>query len=323
MKNIGKGKSMSFKIKKLNKEKDYKLCNSFIKNANGATIFHSLDFLSYHKDRFNEHHLGIYKGDTLIGFIPLAIVNNIAKSPYGASYGGFIFSQILTYSNSKEIAELFINYLKELKIKAIQITPSLGIYHQKEYSQTFLFALRERGFKIINSDITSVVHLNKDKLFTSNARNKAKKAKKLGIELKFKSSLNDFWILMDKTFAKHGKNPTHTKEEYKYLMQKFPKDIYCNIAYLDNKPIAGMGVFILNKTTMMSFYLASDYDYKTTQALTFLVSEIILDAKEKGFKYFDFGTSSVNMKAYENIFAFKENFGAVGLFRDTYYLDLQ
>ncbi len=314
---------MSFKIVKLDKNRDYEKWNRFLKDADGKTIFHSLDFLSYHKDRFNEHHLGVIKGEELVGIIPLAIENKIASSPYGASYGGFLFKKTQTYSNSKKIVKAFIEYLKDLDVKEIYIRPSIGIYYEKEYSQTFLFAMLEEGFKVINSDITSVVDLTKDTLFTSRARNMARKALKYGVKIKFRSNLDDFWLLMEKTYARHQKNPTHTKEEYRYLMQKLPENIYCHVAYIDDIPIAGIGVFELNRSNIMSFYLCKDESYKHLQGQTLLIRDTILDAKERGFKYFDFGTSSTNMIGSESVFKFKESFGAIGLFRETYHWSLK
>ncbi len=313
---------MGLKIAKIDRVKDYKKWVNLFKKADGATIFHHPLFLAYHQNRFNEEHLGIFKGEELIAVIPLAINQNSAKSPYGASYGGFIGIKNFTYSESKEIVELFLDYLKAKGVKDITITPSLGIYY-KNYDETLLFAMMEQGFRIVNSDISSIVRLNKQNLFNAKLRNISKKAQNLGVELKFKvSNVDDFWLLMEKTFAKHKKSPTHNKEEYKDLMQKFPNKIYCNIAYLDKEPIAGMGIFEINDRAIMSFYHCSNEEYKYTQALTFLVVTTILDAKERGFKYLDFGTSSVNMKANPNIFRFKESFGAIGLFRHTYALEL-
>lgn len=47
----------------------------FVEHANEGTIFHRLDFLQYHGERFSqhEHHLAWYKGQTLFGIIPMAI----------------------------------------------------------------------------------------------------------------------------------------------------------------------------------------------------------------------------------------------------------
>lgn len=309
---------------------DYKKWKNGLKSFLGTTIFHDPDFLSYHESKFEEYHLGIFKGEELFGILPLAIVEHenkkVAKSPYGASYGSFIFKAILNYSDSKEIVEKFIKFTKSLNINSIVITPSLPIYYES-YSDSFIFALLEQGFSIINSDISSVIYLANDdiesNIFTSRARNMVRKARKSNVKFNTDCNIDDFWILMEKTFQKHGTNPTHTKEELLFLQKMFPNDIYFNIAYIDNIPVAGMGVFNINQLCNMSFYLCSDSDFQNTQALTLAVYESILVAKNKGFRYFDFGTSSVNMVGRENIFRFKESFGAVGEFRHTYKLEIK
>ncbi len=321
-----------FAIQKINRrdEKDYKKWVNFLEKVDGATIFHHPDFLSYHFDRFDEYHLAIFKGEHIFAIIPLALVEvdgkKIAKSPYGASYGGFVFKKLLSYSESKEIAILFKEFLSNNNIETTYITPSLDFYH-KVFSDTFNFAMLEQGFKIINSDITSVVPLKdvdlETEVFTSKLRNVVRKAQKLDINIVYDASIDDFWILMEKTFNKHGVSPTHTKEEIGYLNSKFPKDIYFNIAYLDNTPIAGMGVFKINSLVNMSFYLCSDSNYQQTQALSLLVYDTIKKSQENGFNYFDFGTSSVNMIGKDNIFRFKESFGSIGKFRNTYRLELK
>ena len=323
---------MKFTLNRIDRknERHYRVWKNFLKDANGATIFHDPDFLAYHGDKFIEHHLAIYKGETLYGIIPMAIIDNggekIVKSPYGASYGGFIFRKVVNYSDAKKIVELFLSYIKKMGIKKIFITPSLPIYYMKGYSDTFLLAMLELGFEIYNSDISSVVFLNEkdieNNIFTSKSRNMARKARKAGVVTKFNVSLDDFWILMDKTFERHATNPTHSKYEIKYLMEQFSDKIYCNIAYLDAMPVAGVGVFELNEKNMMSFYLCSDIDYKQIQAMSLIIYDTLLKAKDEGFLYFDFGTSSVNMKGRKNIFRFKESFGAVGIFRHTYYWEV-
>ena len=320
-----------FSIRKIdrNSEVDYKRWKHLFDCADGVTVFHDPDFLNYHGDKFNEHHLGIFKGNELFGFIPLAIVKEneitLAKSPYGASYGGFIFKSILNYTDSKEIVKMFVDYLEAMQVDQLIITPSLSMYYKNAYSDTFIFALMEQGAKIIASDITSVVYLNsKDiehEVFISKVRNlerKAKKARKANIKIKYKSNVNDFWLLMDKTFSKHATNPTHKKNEYITLMEKVKNRVYCNLAYIDNAPVAGIGVFEINNENIMSFYLCHDHKYQKTQAMSCLIYETILKAKECNFKYFDLGTSSVNMVGRENIFKFKESLGAVGKFRLTY-----
>jgi hypothetical protein len=310
--------------------KDYLIWKNGLENFNGATIFHDPDFLAYHGNRFHEHHLGVYKGEELFGLIPLAFIEvenkKIAKSPYGASYGSFIFKDLLSYSDSKRIVESFIHYLTSLSIHTIILTPSLNCYHYSS-SDTFSFALLEKGFKCINSDITSIVSLTSDhietEIFTSRARNMVRKAQKENIFLKANCTIDDFWILMDKTFSKHGVPSTHSKDELNNLHKRFPEQIYFNIAYLNQTPIAGIAIFKLNTLINMSFYLCSDPEFQEKQGLSLIVANAITSSKMQGSHYFDFGTSSVNMVGRENIFRFKESFGAIGKFRNTYQLDLR
>ena len=145
----------------------------------------------------------------------------------------------------------------------------------------------------------------------------ARKARKENVIPKFMQNVDDFWKLMNITFEKHGAKPTHTYEEWKYLCEKFPDRFWNDVSYLEDKPIAGIGHILVNQFTDSSFYLCSDPEYSATQALSLLIYESLLKAQSLGYRWFDFGTSSVNMKGRENIFRFKESFGTVGLFRNT------
>ena len=324
---------MRFYIKKVdrNNERDYREWKNFLKVANGGTIFHDPDFLSYHWEKFDEHHLGFYKGESLYGFIPMALVEEngrkIAKSPYGASYGGFIWRKVLSYEESKEAINIFLEYIHKLGVSEVLITPSLGIYHLDGYSETFNFCLLEAGFKLINSDITSVVSLNEcdrnNKIYktkVNDLRREAKKALKFGVHVKHKADIDDFWEVLEKSFDKHKTKPTHTKAEFSYLNKIFPERIYCNVAYYKDIPISGIALFELNRKTLMSFYICSDEDYRDTQALSLLLYETFMFAEKMKYDYFDFGTSSAGMKARPNVFKYKEVRGAVGVFKNTYAL---
>jgi hypothetical protein len=44
--------------------------------------------------------------------------------------------------------------------------------------------------------------------------------------------------------------------------------------------------------------------------------------KDEGFKFLDFGIFTVNMDPNWGLGRFKENFGARGIFRDTFYKDI-
>jgi hypothetical protein len=320
---------MSFKIIPYEDNK-FDWWNNFVNDSNEGTLFHRLDFLSYHGDKFkkNEHHLIICKGEQPFGIIPLAIFpiellsNNklikYAKSPYGGSYGGPVFKRNLDYKESMEIIKVILEYLNRFDITNFIMT--LPIFPcSKIYSDTFRLALIENNFKCINRDISSVVSLyqNIDIQITSRARNMVRKAQKMNVEIKMDVDISDFWKVLELTFDKHNTLPTHTYDELKWLWDKFD-EIYFDVAYYENKPIAGIGYFDINNTVTSSFYFAQDPEFQNIQALSLLVYNALIFSKNQDMLWFDFGTSSKNMMGVENIFQFKESFNSIGFFRDTY-----
>lgn len=302
--------------------------NNFVESNDGGTLFHRLDFLAYHGKRFrrNEHHLVFYNGDTVCGVLPLAIFEEegrrVGKSSYGASYGGPVFDRVLTYADSMHAIAALLDYLHSLDVARMQLTlPLAGCYSR--YSETFRLALLEHGFTAVNRDISSVVRLDRrqdlNQKLTSRARNMVRKAYKAGVKIQRGGCLDDFWPVLRKTYDKLGLLPTHQRDEFAWLMRHLPTRVVVDVAFLHGRPVAGIGHFIVNQHMDSAFYLCQDPMQQQTQALSFLIHASLLRCQQEGFTWFDFGTSSVNQKGRENLFRFKESFGAVGQFRETYH----
>ena len=300
---------------------------AFADRSNGGTIFHRLKFLQYHGEKFKqkENHLLILKGNSLFGVLPLAIFfdgkHSVAESPYGASYGGPVFISSLNYSDSREIIDKLLDYLSTKHIYSCKfIFPIQPCY--KQYSDTFKLALLEQKFSCTNKEISSVTYLDNnfatDEIVTSRARNMVRKAKKSGVTIKHNADISEFWDTLEKTYDKHGVQPTHTLSQLSWLYDQFPGHIYFDVALLNNKPIAGIAYFVINDRVNSSFYLCQNPEFQSTQALSLLIYNALEQSKLNNFLWFDFGTSSNNMIGNENLFRFKESFGAIGLFRETY-----
>ncbi len=309
-------------------EKQTSVWDAFVDGANGGNFFHKISFLEYHKGKFvdKEHHLAFFKGEELFGVMPMAIFEEegrrVLRSPYGASYGGPLFKKMLTYSESNAIADLLLEMFDSIDIdRAVLTFPIPPLY--RDYSEVFLLSLYEHGFKCTNRDISCGVPLQPPveeivKRFDSRARNMARKATANNIQKFRHAALEVFWPVLLKTYEKHQRQPTHSLEELTWLMERFPQEIYCDVALYDDIPVAGICFFAANKRVNSSFYLASDPQYRQLQALSLLIAEGLQESARQGYDYFDFGTSSVNMRGRPNSFLFKESFGAGGYFRDTY-----
>ena len=301
--------------------------NQFVGTANEGTLFHRLDFLSYHGKKFagQESHLVWCKGQTLFGVMPMAIFEEngrrSARSPYGASYGGPVFQSPPEYAEGTEIVYSLLERLAALNVSVCTLTLPLSCYCAK-YSETLRLVLIENGFACVNRDISNAVGLPIgapiDEIITGRARNTVRKAEKLGIRTAHRASVADFQVLLDKTYDRLGIKPTHTVGEFAWLCEHLPEDIYVDVAYKDDLPIAGIGFFTINKRVNSSFYLCRDPEYKESEALSLLIRDALRRSQSRGFAWFDFGTSSAGMRALRNLFMFKESFGAVGLFRETY-----
>lgn len=299
--------------------------DAFVAQSNEGTIFHRLDFLAYHQDRFRaqEEHVVFLEGDSLFGVMPLAIFEEeggtlVGRSPYGASYGGPIFGRTPNYSDSMAVVQALIRHLLDLGVDKLTLTLPISCCYQK-YSETFRLALLENGFKCINRDISSAVLLESlDLLLESRSRNALRKAESLGVHVVPDAPLADFWPLLEKTYQKIGTHPTHRLEDLSYLSESLEGAIFFDVAYVDSRPVAGICIFEVNSRVRSSFYLASDEDFQHTQALSLVVFKALKTSQQKGYNWFDFGTSSRQQIGQGGIFRFKEAFGAIGLFREQY-----
>jgi Acetyltransferase (GNAT) domain len=308
-------------------EGDRSKWRDLLTRADGATLFHDPDFLAYHGDRFDEFHLGCFRGGLLIGVIPLAITVadgvKVARSPYGGSVGGPIFSDPHPFGKYVELLGDLVALLKGQGVKALVVVPPVPLYY-KAPSDTLIFAMLSQGFKAVNSELTSFVPLDpamETEIFDSRARNMARKAEKLGVRCEFRGSRDDFWAVMAHTFAKHGVPPTHSFDQWCWLQDRLPDAVWVDVAYLDDVPVAGIGHFKLTDDVDSSFYLASDPEQRQSQALSLLVHQALIRSRGEGFRIFDFGGSSVRMIPQESVLRFKESFGARGMLRHTYRLD--
>jgi lipid II:glycine glycyltransferase (peptidoglycan interpeptide bridge formation enzyme) len=94
-------------------------------------------------------------------------------------------------------------------------------------------------------------------------------------------------------------------------------------AFLDNTLIAGVCNFSANSKVVLAFYISHDEDYQEYRAVNQLFYEIMKQYKYEGFSFLDFGIFTVNMDPNWGLGRFKENFGSRGIFRDTFYKELQ
>lgn len=319
-----------FQFKKSNlSEEDW---DSFVDQSDNGTLFHKRAFLNYHhKDRFSDASIYVTKNGKILSVLTAALIEREGKkilaSHPGASYGGFVYDSDLNFKDAHDLVDMLLDYGRSLNVDRIQLTNPPIIY-QTKYSNYFDFALYKNGFTYLKRDVSSIVQLDfdKDKLldtYRAEARTATKKAMKQGIKIVECDLFDEYYEILKKNLKlRHNVNPAHTLDELKLLKKMFPSEIRLWGAFLNDKLTAGVCNFSVNKNVVLAFYISHDEEYQEFRPVNLLFYEIMKQYQLEGFRFLDFGIFTVNMEPNWGLGRFKENFGARGIFRDTFYKDL-
>jgi len=306
--------------------------NDFIDKSDNGTIFHRRDFLAYHpKDRFIDSSLVFEKSSKLFSVLPAIEFKNDGKKIFyshrGASYGSFVYDSSLNIKDSFELVESLIDHCRSKKYNRIILTLPPIIYCTK-VSNYIDFALVKNGFNYLKREVSSVVSLDFDDenlvyTYRPEARTALKKSLKSGVEIAETDRFEEYYeILKQNLKMRHNVNPTHTLDELKKIKNIFPTKVRLFGAFAKSKLVAGVCNFSANKKVVLAFYISHDENAQEYRPVNLLFYEIMRKYKSEGFNYLDFGIFTVNMEPNWGLGRFKENFGARGIFRDTFYLDL-
>ena len=155
--------------------------------------------------------------------------------------------------------------------------------------------------------------------FRATARTATKKSMKLGIEIRECEDFEAYYEILKMNLGmRHNVEPTHSIEELKKLKSLFPNDIRLWGAFKEKKIIAGVCNFSANSKVVLAFYISHLEKYQEYRAVNLLFYEIMNQYQKEGSKFLDFGIFTVNMDPNWGLARFKENFGARGIFRDTF-----
>ncbi len=306
--------------------------DSFVNESDNGTMFHQRLFLSYHpEEKFKDASLVVKKNNKLLSLFPAVVIERdgkkILSSHSGASYGGFVYKSNLNFQEAFELVDILQTYAKELGCDAIQLTLPPMIYLSK-YSNYIDFALVKNGFIYLKREVSSVVQLDvpkEDLLLTyrPEARTAAKKAVKQGVEIVECDQFAEYYEILKKNLKmRHNVNPTHTLDELLKIKKLYPSKVRLWGAFVKGKIIAGVCNFSANDKVVLAFYISHDEDYQEYRAVNLLFYEIMKRSHDEGFKFLDFGIFTVNMDPNWGLGRFKENFGARGIFRDSFYKEI-
>lgn len=262
-------------------------------SVNG-TIYHTRQFLKYHRDRFCDSSILVFSGDKLVCVVPSCRDGNLFFSHKGSTYGGPVFHKDIY--NSKHLPVLMDQILCFYDHK-IQFRISNSIYHEEPDNLLIYLLSRHLEMKI---ELSWYITTNED--FFNNTKNKRTKqyAQKLLKDPTFVCSETnntkdymDFYQILEKNLKeKYDTAPTHTLEEFLWLKENLSNYQVLFVAKKDG--VLYGGVFVIKATSRCwyTFYISRNIDIPTNPSIALLMYNIQKKAKENGVSFVDFGIST-------------------------------
>lgn len=305
----------------------YEVWDEFCWSCNNASFLHSMRFISYHQDKFNDQSLMIYDGNRLVALLPAATSINdqacVISHP-GITYGGLIHQGWLTGIRMLEVFRVICRHYAQCGFNQFiyKVVPS--IYHQTP-AQDDIYALFRLEAKNCRTDLSSAIDLKHPLPLTERRRRALKKAQSRVLVSTDDDFLTAFWhVLSENLEKKHGAKPVHSLQELQLLKDRFPEKILLRVALFESKVIAGVLLFT-TPTVWHAQYIASNQNGYEVNALDAIFHVCIQEATLSSASYFDFGISNENdgLILNEGLYRFKSEFGGGGVVHQFFEIRLE
>lgn len=303
--------------------------NQFIDSSKNGTFLLRRDFMDYHADRFTDRSLLFYRDNKILGVLPASQQQSGASicSHGGLTYGGLILDSKATLTDTWELFDSLIDYMRTSGIGELIYKPTPYIYHRTPADEDLYCLFARCNATLVRRDISSVIDLHHPYHTRRIRLCGAKNAKKAGISCRISTDFDSFWDILDDTLIqRHGVHPVHTKHELNLLANRFPHNIILAAAFSsDDKMIAGTVLFMTD-TCLHAQYIAANETGRQHGALDMLFINILNGVIPiiTTQTFFDFGRSTEgNGREFNaNLLYQKEGFGARGVCYDTYTIKI-
>lgn len=320
----------------VNYQKEYEtIWDKFVlEQSMNGNFLQTRNFYNYHKQgKFKDASILFVKEEKIAAVLPANETNDgkMLFAHQGSTFGGIIIGR--EYANTvnyKWIFKELIEYFQKKHYDLVELRMHHWIYSPDEKRNELLdYFFQLNGFST-RGEVGFYIDLDKiDKDYTEHFEklkkrklNKAKKNNLLFRRIYTDEETLDFYNVLCDNMKKFNSIPVHTYEELlDFKNKRLRENVSFYGVYFDSILVAGSMVFnFCYKKVFHTQYLASRHDYLQLCPNEFLYANLIQEAKQKGYRYISFGTSTLEHgNVYnESLGMYKEGFNTDSYINRTY-----
>lgn len=301
-------------------ERDRDVWDDFVGQAKNSHFMFYRDYMDYHSERFKDHSLMFHRGDKLLAVLPASEHGMELRSHGGLTYGGFLCGKDMKQSRMMECFRRLRQYLHENNFSRMIYKCIPYIYHRIPAEED-RYALFRNQAQILKIEPSTVIPLKQKITMVKGRKAQISRAKREGVVCRKTENFDLFFELENEVLeTRHQVRAVHTAAEMHLLHSRFPQNIELYFAMQNNVLLAGVLLFITEKTVHTQ-YMASQEKGREIGALDFLLATLI-DRFRASKEYFDFGisTESAGQVLNEGLIHQKEGFGGRTVVYETWKL---
>jgi hypothetical protein len=292
------------------------LWNALVASSKNGPFLFDRRYMDYHADRFHDVSAVAFDGDDMIAAMPASLHGEDAVSHGGLTFGGLVVRPGMRTPDILSLFEAVCQNMATWGVRNLTVKP-LPAPFCTQPSAELDYAMWSRGFQLSRRDIASIVPLRHALGPTKAKLRDARRATKIGCEIR-DTSVGDFYpLLQDVLRTRHDTDPVHSLAELAGLQNAFPQRLVVRCAWLGGKPVAGTLLFRYDGVWHTQ-YLAASEAGRDANALDLVISTVIEEAAAAGAECFSFGTSMTDGNVNERLLWQKESFGARTILFDSW-----
>ncbi len=278
------------------------------RSPNGLMLFRRA-YMDYHADRFTDASLWLSEGGRPVAVLPASRDGDVVVSHGGLTFGGLVLAPETRLATVVEAVAALRDHARAAGLRSL-VYKQLPALWSDPLASPDTYALHRAGATLLRVEPNLVVDLASRPALQERRIRAARRAERLGVEVRTNDDLAAFWQILEPVLARHGVRPVHSLAEIELLRSRFGAGIVLRAAYLDGALVAGSVLYRYGHVLHSQYSAAADAG-RDAGALD-LVFASLLDELEAPIRWLSFGISSEQGGAVlnEGLTAWKEGFGA-------------